>query len=78
MKGANRLEGHEPRDTGLFGGGEIRASLPQIADYSAIRDGRSGFGRGIPHLARSSSVVTEIEVQIARWIYGAGRNARNI
>ena len=64
MKSANRLEGHEPRGTGLFRGGEIRASLTQIADHSAIRDGLPGFGRGIPHLARSLSVVTEIEFQI--------------
>lgn len=65
MKSANRLDGDEHRDDGLFRGGSISASLTQIADHSAILDGRSGFGRGIPHLARSLSVVTEIEVQIA-------------
>lgn len=65
MSSANRLDGNEHQDDGMFRGGAIRASLTQISDHSAIRDGRSGFGRDIPHLACSLSVVTEIEVQIA-------------
>lgn len=64
MNSANRLDDDEHRDNGLFRGGEISASLTHIADHSAIRDGLPGFGRGIPHLARSLSVVTEIELQI--------------
>ncbi len=64
MNSANRLDDDEHRDDGMFREGEIRASITQIADHSAIRDGLPGFGRGIPHLARSLSVVTEIEFQI--------------
>lgn len=64
MSSANRLDDDEHRDNGLFRGGEIRASLTQIWDHSALRDGHPGFGRGIPHVARSLSVVTEIEDQI--------------
>jgi hypothetical protein len=41
MNSANRLDGDEHRDDGLFRGGEISASLTQIADHSAIRDGHS-------------------------------------
>ncbi len=63
MNSANRLDDDEHRDDGMIRGGEIRASITQIADHSAIRDGHPGFGRGIPHLARSLSVVTEIEFQ---------------
>ena len=48
-----------------FEGGEISASLTHIVDHSAILDGHPDFGRGIPHLARPLSVVTEIEVQVA-------------
>jgi hypothetical protein len=49
MSSANRLDGNEPRDTGLFRGGQVSASLTHIADHSAILDGHPGFGRGIPH-----------------------------
>lgn len=79
MSSVNRLDGHELRDDGLFRGGQISASLTQIADHSAIRDGFPGFGKGIPHVARSLSVVTEIEVHhIDRWVHGACRKARSI
>lgn len=64
MSSANRLDGNEPRDDGMFRGGEIRASLTQIWDHSALRDGHPCFGRSIPHVARSLSVVTEIEDKI--------------
>jgi hypothetical protein len=40
----------------------VSASLTHIAGHSAIRGGYPGFGRGIPHVARSLSVVTKIEV----------------
>ncbi len=65
MNSANRLDDDEHRDNDLFRGGSISASLTHIADHSVILDGRSGFGRGISHLARSLSLITEIAVQIA-------------